>query len=266
VGLFEMPGLHLQDLICDRAYAVSDESRDRLLELGVPAGKIEAFPNPAPMAFHQAAKPVVAEKLQTILLVSNHAPAEVMQATAILRSEGLTVRHVGRNGEGQSRVTPKLIDDFDAVLAIGKTVHYALCGHKPAYVYDHFGGPGYLDATNFASAAKVNFSGRCTGSTRRPEEIAHGLVDGFARANRFAATLPPAVLERYRLEPYLDDLCAAVPGARPNVETLALLKANQPMLQRERMLCAGAGVTYRGHHSFKRRFDAIREARAARNT
>ena len=54
-------------------------------------------------------------------------------------------------------VTPELIQKYDVVLTIGKTVQYALLGNKVVYCYDHFGGMGYLSLKNYEIARYHNF-------------------------------------------------------------------------------------------------------------
>jgi hypothetical protein len=277
VGRFEMPGLVLQDLICDRAYAVSEEARSLLAEFGMPEHAIMVFPNPAPDPFHRAGegafdragegafdRPALtqagAHRPRSVLAVSNHAPPELLDALGILRAQGIAVRHVGRNGEGQLRVTPSLIRQFDAVVSIGKTVQYAMCCRRPAYVYDHFGGPGYLDDGNVSQAAWHNYSGRCVRRERSAAEIAQEIVAGYGRARSFAAGLPRSWLEVYRLEPYLERLLDAVGLARLNSAHRDVLARHQAMLRRERAFCAGAGNAFRGHQSFRRRVEAAQVA------
>lgn len=51
---------------------------------------------------------------------------------------------------------------FDAVLTIGKTVQYSLSMGIPCYIYDHFGGEGWLTPETFDREAFYNFSGRST--------------------------------------------------------------------------------------------------------
>ena len=261
VGRFEMPGLVLQDLICDRAYAVSEEARSLLVEFGMSEHGIMVFPNPAPAAFHRAGLTQAGgHGVRSVLAVSNHAPPELLDALGILRAQGIAVRHVGRNGEGQLRVTPSLIRQFDAVISIGKTVQYAMCCRRPAYVYDHFSGPGYLDEGNVAQAAWHNFSGRCARRELAAADIVREVVGGYAEARSFAANLPASRLEDYRLEPYLERLLDAVGLARLNSAHLAVLARNQAMLRRERAFCAGAGNAFRGHQAFRRRAEAAQVA------
>jgi hypothetical protein len=98
--------------------------------------------------------------LKTVLLISNHPPQEAVEALDILEKYGVRVRLVGRNGYYR-RVTPDLLARTSAIISIGKSVQYAIAQGIPAYVYDRYGGPGYLSAENYDKAEYYNFSGRC---------------------------------------------------------------------------------------------------------
>ena len=43
----------------------------------------------------------------------------------------------------------ELLDHYDCVISIGKTVQYCLVQGIPVFLYDRFGGPGYLNESNY---------------------------------------------------------------------------------------------------------------------
>ena len=59
-------------------------------------------------------------------------------------------------------MTPEVLAPYDAVVTIGKTVQYALSMGIPAYVYDHFGGVGWLDEDSLEPELHWAFSGQRT--------------------------------------------------------------------------------------------------------
>lgn len=87
-------------------------------------------------------------------------------------------------------VTPDLISQYDCVFTIGKTVQYCMISSTPVYVYDRFGGFGYLDAENFEKCAYANFSGR-GGITKSSEEIASEIIKGIPKLVRIAMPCIP---------------------------------------------------------------------------
>lgn len=242
---FETPGLVFEPLLADSVLANSPETEAHLLALGVPSDKLKIFPNPAPAAFWMSRRSP--KQLRTVRLISNHPPEEAVEALKILESHGIRTRWIGNKGQYQVRVTPDLINRSSAILSIGKSVQYAIAGGIPAYVYDRFAGPGYLNADNFERAAWANFSGRCCRRTISANEIASEIVDGFAAASAFTAGLSEDRLGSYRLEPHVD--WALSLDAPSNAERLALLQKNEPMLRRERALALSLREHFRGHKS-----------------
>jgi hypothetical protein len=257
IGLFDLPGVVLEPLLTDCVHAVSPEAKAKLVELGVDPRSIELFPNPAPRRFHRALVPRK-KRAESLLVVSNHAPAEVLAAISELRSRGLVVRHVGENGEGQARVNPRMIFDVDAVLTIGKTTQYCLRARVPVFIYDHFGGPGFLSRENIQQAAYTNFSGRCTRRRLSAIQIADEIMCGFENAAQFMTESDDVGLDEYALERSVAQICERASSAPPTIDRLAQLLANGPMLERERALCAGAGAAFRGRISYQKRWEAIR--------
>lgn len=151
--------------------ANSPETKDKLLEFNVPEDKIIISYNPAPDAFLQTNH---STSVQKILVVSNHYPNEIVQASDILRKNGLTVDFIG--GLNAKRITPEIISAYDVIVTIGKTVQYALLSQKPVYCYDHFGGCGYLTEENFEKAKYYNFSGRGF-EKKSAETITHEIIN-----------------------------------------------------------------------------------------
>lgn len=242
---FETPGLVFEPLLADIVLANSPETAAHLSALGIPEDKLKVFPNPAPAAFWASRQSPA--RLRTVRLISNHPPDEAIEALKALESRGVKTKWIGNKGQYQVRVTPDLINRSSAILSIGKSVQYAIAGGIPAYVYDRFGGPGYLDAENFDRAAWANFSGRCCRRTISANEIANEIMDGFAAATAFTASLSEDRLKSYRLETHVDwTLSLAAPS---NTDRLALLQKHEPMLLRERALALSLREHFRGHKS-----------------
>ena len=225
-------GLVHEPALADACLVTSEEAAAHFTASGMPAERIRLFRNPAPASFFRpAAAPSPA--LHRLLIVSNHLPEEVRAAAAMLGAAGVETIHWGLGGQVQGcRLTGDAIGAADAVLSIGKTVPYALAQRRPVYLYDHFGGPGWLDDANFEDAQRANFSGRCCRRRLAPDDLAAEVTTGFAAANRFAAALDDAALAPFRLEPQIDALLALLPDA-PTAE------------ERRRRLAAEAGAAAR---------------------
>ncbi|KAB2677847.1 hypothetical protein [Brucella pseudintermedia] len=194
----EIPGAVAD--VADMIVANSQETADRLVELGVTAEKILVFYNAAPDSFNltREARP----DLKRALIVSNHVPEEVAHAADILRSRGIAVDHIGLPSV-QKKITSGIISSYDAVISIGKTVQYSLLCETPVYVYDRFGGPGWLTGSNVAEAEKFNFSGRCCRRELPSVTIANELISGYSEATLAVRMLKQTYSEKYSLRNYL---------------------------------------------------------------
>lgn len=156
--------------------------------------RLAVYPNPAPMDFVERRHSIRPE-LGRILIVSNHTPVELLQAVDSLKARGIEVDRLGDVVEDAcSLTTPDLLDRYDCVVTIGKTVQYCLVQGIPVFIYDRFGGPGYLTADNYEQTARFNFSGRMEGGSP-------SLVEEINRHNRSSLdgpTLADRILEGYK--------------------------------------------------------------------
>lgn len=135
------------------------------------------FRNPAPEAFavHDT---VVTPMLKSVLIVTNHPADELVEAAKKLSRNGINIKMFGELGDEYKSITPDILDNFDVVVTIGKTVQYCLTMGKPVYLYDVYGGCGYLDKNNFSKAMFYNFSGRGF-SKKSPDDIATDIVENY---------------------------------------------------------------------------------------
>ncbi|BDR54113.1 hypothetical protein KIMH_02240 [Bombiscardovia apis] len=176
--------------------------------------KLVLYPNPAPQAFAQQPH-TMHEQLAKVLIVSNHAPSELLQAADVLRQQGIEVDILNDVVGGQPQLTsPELLDQYDCVISIGKTVQYCLVQGVPVFLYDRFGGPGYLNASNCEQAAQFNFSGRsqggspslvqaqqeCAKSRLEPQLLAQLIVDGYAQACAFQGEHREQFVKQYAID------------------------------------------------------------------
>jgi hypothetical protein len=185
-------------------------SRETAIEVArrckVDEGTVHVFHNAAPTCFWTAPTPR-AEQLGRLLVVSNHVPSELSAALDILRDDrGVEIVHLGMKGSHR-RIIPEDLMGMDAVVTIGKTVVYALAAGCPAYLYDRFGGDGWLDPEDLAFQSDNNFSGRPRCRRLDADVIAREIVSGYPAARDNAAqALPHDLGERFRLEPMLEAL------------------------------------------------------------
>lgn len=179
--------------------------RETGLYEGFPIEKMQVFGNPAPAGYAAAFRR--GSPSRRLVVVSNHIPEEVIAALSTL-SLDFDVIMVGNQrelGANPCRVTPELIADAGAIITIGKTVQYSVAAGIPVYLYDHFGGVGWLTRENFEGARHHNFSGRH--STRKSsDEIVAEITTGFESMEQEARELRLVELRRIDLNRRMEDV------------------------------------------------------------
>ena len=133
-----------QNGLADLTLANSEETRDKLVALGLESVKL--FQNPAPKCFESLNR-----SSDYGLFVSNHRPLELYQAT---RDLGIECKFIG--GEDMERITPDHMAGAAFVVCNGKSTQYAMRARVPVFLYDHFFGSGW----DFMAGEYWNFSGR----------------------------------------------------------------------------------------------------------
>ncbi|WP_439594441.1 hypothetical protein [Falsiroseomonas sp.] len=238
------PGVVAERVLGQVFIVTVEAARARIAAGGLPRHAIRLSHNAAPAAFEMPPPPPRAQP-GTLLLVSNHLPPEVAEAARLLRAEGMQVVHWGQEGEVRDRrLMPADLAAADAVVSIGKTIPYALRARRAAYVYDHFGGPGWLREANFAAVAERNFSGLCCERRLDGAAIAAEILQGYAGAARDAAARDAATLAPYRLEGFMDEVLAMLPMARTPAQHRKGLARHLLAIRSERHLARGAGTYY----------------------
>lgn len=178
-------------------YFNSEETRD-VYKNYLPFDKITILGNPSPDSFFKPSREI-RKNVQRVLVVSNHPPKEVLEALKGI--DGLEWELFGADGH-VGRVTEKILDQYDAVVAIGKTVQYCIASQIPVYCYDHFGGPGYITDDNFDKARYHNFSGRGF-KQKEPSEISNEIISGFWEAQQQIKQIHKKYSKEFRLSSQL---------------------------------------------------------------
>lgn len=160
----------------------SDETKDTLYTMGVPQDSIVVFPNPASSEyFKYVAHYTNTKSPKKIAVVSNTTQLEIEECANILSKSGVIFDFFGFY-KNIKMITPDILNNYDLVITIGRTVQYCLALGKPVYCYDRFGGPGYILEKNIKLARYYNFSGRCTKTKKSPAEMASEITNIFEEA------------------------------------------------------------------------------------
>ncbi|MFC6356931.1 hypothetical protein [Luethyella okanaganae] len=236
----EMPILaEIENRIASLSTGMSPAAVEAIMLFGLDPDHLLVFDNPAPDCFADATVSERNGRLERLLVVSNHAPEEVREAMGLVRGKGVHVEILGGQ-DGPRRVSPEILGEFDAVLTIGKTVPFALSMGIPCYVYDHFGGIGWLDDGNFEHEHFHAFSGRATRRMAAPDIIARELVEGYPDAAVYARDNRSAFAERWRMSRRMSELLSD-----PRIETATPIALTAEQARRYKSFLELYGDIYR---------------------
>jgi hypothetical protein len=187
--------------------------------------KCAVFGNPAPDYYFR--EKLQLKELRKIAIVSNHPPQELIEAAELLRKEGKVVDIYGRATGIEKKVTPELLSDYECIVTIGKTVQYSILLGIPAYCYDYFGGPGYLNETNFDKARKFNFSGRGY-STKSGSQISADIIENYEKSFNHAKKIQDKYAKSFLLSIKIQEVLKE----RNKVPTCIVTKAESESFKR----------------------------------
>ena len=199
----------LESQIGTASLFVSDESMSfNKKKYGDIFNNRSVFPNMSPEKFLKSVTKLSASK--KILIVSNHPPEEIKNAKPLLEKAGFIVESIGQTNTKYSLITPKILKQYCCVITIGKTVQYCLTLNIPVYIYDHFGGCGFLNNKNYEKAKNHNFSGRGF-DKKDPRQITKEILEGINTAHVFQTKNLEKFKTTFSLNTNLQKLLSTLP-------------------------------------------------------
>ncbi|MFZ2835771.1 MAG: hypothetical protein WAZ21_00420 [Candidatus Saccharimonadales bacterium] len=162
------------------------------------------YQNPAPKYFSELKRSNTHE-IKKILVISNHPPQEIVDLKEKFIKSDIELVLLGENQDKYRLIDLDLIGEYDLVISIGKTVQNCLVANIPVYVYDHFGGPGYLDNFNINLAENKNFSGRGF-EKKTSEEIYSDITDNYSAATEFMEANNEIFIEKFTIDNLIVDI------------------------------------------------------------
>ncbi|WP_400770559.1 hypothetical protein [Methylosinus sporium] len=189
----------LSDLI-----VANSEETQRSLPEWIDRDEVIVNRNAAPATFFQPR--AYSDKISSILCVTNHLADELSHVLLhFQRNLGVSVRRVGR-GADLRRVERRDVEEADFVVAIGKTVQYALASRTPVYLYDHFGGDGWVTARALPEMSAFNFSGRPDCRRLSSDEIFAEMTSDYSRVVQETKNLSEDAIAAFDLRRFVDVL------------------------------------------------------------
>lgn len=136
------------------------------------------MPNYATQDFFNVPQKTYPEQPKKLAVFSNHIPSEVLELEPLAKRQGVSIDFFGYKTRSVE-VTPDLLSDYDVIISIGRTAQACFASQVPFYCYDHFGGPGYITATNLEESAIANFSGRSKPVKKSAEDLLQDILDNY---------------------------------------------------------------------------------------
>ena len=157
------------------------------------------------------------------LILSNYLDGERRRALVdAWEGAGVEISSVGAP-TGMSLDPRSAISQADIVVAKGRAALEAMCCGRAVYLFDQFGGDGWVTADNYPALEADNFAGHTTRSPRTPEQLAADLDDYHRDMGWVNAEL---VRLNHGARHHANELVAVLRGARvrPSDDTDALLE------------------------------------------
>lgn len=149
-----------------------------------------------------------------IAVISNHIVSELAGLDTIACEKDIQVDYFGTERKSVP-ITPELIDSYDVIITIGRTVPMALALGVPVYCYDRFGGPGYITSENFEEGLRFNFSGRNDMTRRSSREILDEVLEDWAKATKASTGLREVARERLCFSALMGNLEGMISSLAP---------------------------------------------------
>jgi len=227
---YEAPPIFANEL--SLVIANSEETKSKLITEGVKNEIIKVLPNSVPSSFFNLKAKKEVRVFKKVAIVSNHIPQEVLDIKKLLDKKGIALDIFGI-GYKYKQVTEKELLKFDVIITIGKTVQYGMVLGIPVYCYDKFGGPGWINKSNFRQAEKANFSGRSHPIKKETKQIVLELTKGFLIASKDALFLQEYAYKKYSLNKNLKNIIDNIKKCKIDIFKHYMLQRQSLFFSRE---------------------------------
>lgn len=153
----------------------------------------------------------IAERARKVVAISNYLYGEALElAEQACALAGLEFRLVGAHGEGSTDRPQDAMNDADIVFGKGRVIVEAMACGRAAYVFDVFGGDGWVTLDSYDALLAGNFSGGIRSGHPSAEQLAADLAkydQSMGDANR------QLVIERHSANKHISavvELCEEV--------------------------------------------------------
>lgn len=176
-------------------------------------------------------------QIKKIAVISNHVPQELLELERVMGGH-CKIDYIGLEYEPRF-VDATLLQQYDLVITIGRTVQQCFAAKVPVYVYDYFGGPGYINDDNFALAEKNNFSGRGGFEKRSSTELKIDIEEKYKNNLNYLEKLNSIAKKEYSYTVNFDEIYSEL--MKGEVETIKRVEMYKG-IERLRMMTYGRSI------------------------
>ena len=144
--------------------------------------------------------------LNNVIIISNHPPYEMYELSEMFNKSNINCEIVGHSDNNQIFMDDKILSKYDLIITIGYTVIMGMGLKIPIYIYDHFGGDGWIDSLNLDLNCKFNFSGRPNYRKLNVNELFNDIVDGYESNLKNIDLLYEHVKKNHEISRYIKEL------------------------------------------------------------
>lgn len=179
----------------------SEETKNHLSQI-VTNLPIDVFSNSVDSDIFVSLKEI--KKLEKVAIVSNHPPDEILSLENMFQGDGIHCEVIG--SKNCKFISPDVLKEYDLIITIGYTVVMCLAMKIPVYVYDHFGGDGWLTRKNITINKDFNYSGRPKRLKRTADELYRDIVENFESSKENLGFLYDIFYDNHELKSKMKEL------------------------------------------------------------
>lgn len=181
--------------------AISERVKNDLKNFGFDTSNTFRMPNYASKEYfdieHNCNK-----KIKSIAIVSNHVPEELEKFKTYTEDNSDIKVDIYGMHHTYKLVTPKLLNDYDVIISVGKTIFYSLAMGIPSYTYDEVCTEGYIYIDNYKKNLDNNMAYNLEYNKKTGKEIYKEVIEQYNNV----CSQTKRLKEFARRDFYFDDL------------------------------------------------------------
>lgn len=144
--------------------------------------------------------------LKNIAIVSNHVPKELEDFKDYSKKNSdINVDIYGMH-HNYKLITAELLEDYDLVISIGKTIFYSVAMGIPSYTYDELCTVGYITRENYKENLNNNFANSLVYNKKTGKEIFDDIIKNYDSVVKQTDVLKKMAKDDFYFDNLMDEL------------------------------------------------------------